>query len=694
MAPLKKHSEVLQKKGILENAREILKQEFVGIDKVVDEIINLITSWYIFPEIQEKPLIVNLWGLTGVGKTSVIRRLSELIDYDKKFYRFDLGDKDGRSWKIQNILEEIYEMENGYPTIIALDEFQHARTLDNLGMEKDNVSSRVIWDLLDSGKFQISSYNYRSSDLYDYIKKLEQMLYKNVVVKKGIVVENKKYFAEKMEINNRYNKQEDVDGAVYFVDSGYYDLILSMARETFETEFHVKEHLETLNGRESVEFLRQILAQTMSPKTVDCSKSLVFVLGNLDEAFSMTKNFNPDLNADDFHEESLKISPNDIKEALKRRFRSEQIARLGNNHVIYPAFSSDSFRKIIRLELNKISAKVYKHYKQRITIDPSVEEMIYNEGVFPTQGTRPVFSTIENILVTKLGKIFSEMLLKNIKPSKIHIRAEEDEVIIDYYSKSGLVHTVKEKQNLNLEKRRKSRKDDLQAITAVHESGHAIISALLLKTIPDLIFSVTADVGSGGFVYSKVNRDFISKKEIINYLALNLGGYAAEKIIFGKENLTTGSGNDLQKATSFICSMLRSSGMSVVPAVYSVEDFRSTEFIFDTSGELNAEAKKYIQEALELAELTLLREKRLLLKMALHLADNRSLTKEQMMDMMKEHLLYFNVEQIIKESTESFYRNHLLKLSESEGAQGKKDAVIDQQLKSMNLILNQENKKQ
>jgi ATP-dependent Zn protease len=243
-----------------------------------------------------------------------------------------------------------------------------------------------------------------------------------------------------------------------------------------------------------------------------------------------------------------------------------------------------------------------------------------------------------------------------------------------------------------LENLRKPRKDDLQAITAVHESGHAIISTLLLKTIPELVFSVTADVESGGFIYSKINSEFISKKDIINFLALNLGGYAAEKIIFGKEYLTSGSGSDLKKATNFICHMLRNSGMSSVPANFSVQDFRATEYIFDASGELNAEAKKYIQEALELAELTLIKEKKLLIKMSLHLADNRSLKKEQLTELMREHLIHYNLELILKESAEGFYRDHLFKLAKQEEHQNAGSHLIDQQLKSMNLILNQENK--
>ena len=44
-----------------------------------------------------------------------------------------------------------------------------------------------------------------------------------------------------------------------------------------------------------------------------------------------------------------------IKEALKSRFRIEQIARLGNNHIIYSAFSSETYRKLIVSNFNSKS---------------------------------------------------------------------------------------------------------------------------------------------------------------------------------------------------------------------------------------------------------------------------------------------------------------------------------------------------
>ena len=66
--------EILKKEKLLNYAKEKLKQEFVGIDKVIDEVIDSISSWFLFPHIQERPVVVSLWGLTGTGKTELVNR--------------------------------------------------------------------------------------------------------------------------------------------------------------------------------------------------------------------------------------------------------------------------------------------------------------------------------------------------------------------------------------------------------------------------------------------------------------------------------------------------------------------------------------------------------------------------------------------------------------------------------------------
>ena len=150
LVPLKE--EFIAKQLLLENARVQLKKEFVGLDKIIDELLNNIRSWFTLNSIQEKPMIVNLWGLTGVGKTALLERMVYLIDQKEIYYRFDLGDKSNNN-SLRAGIEQLCGFNEDYPVIITLDEFQHARTLEATQKKEINKeSNRQVWDLIDSGK--------------------------------------------------------------------------------------------------------------------------------------------------------------------------------------------------------------------------------------------------------------------------------------------------------------------------------------------------------------------------------------------------------------------------------------------------------------------------------------------------------------------------------------------------------------
>lgn len=658
------HNEVIPKKEILEQARIQLKKEFIGIDGVIDQLIDSVSSWFMFPDMQEKPVIINLWGLTGTGKSSLVKRLSELIQYDQKYYRFDLGESYDREWAIKSKMESIYQNINGYPVIIALDEFQHARTIDRDGKEMDKSASRVIWDLLDSGKFQISRYSHQLEELYDLILKLHYVLRKGLKVVKGRVINKKEFFVKEMDLREQYSRylrgKEEIDlKNIQFVPKDFHNTIYSLGKELFKHGLEVKAQLHKMDGRQTIELLKKVFDFANSPKTVDCSKALIFVLGNLDEAYAMSNDFNPDMSADEFHEQSLKITISQVKNALRHRFRNEQIARLGNTHIIYPAFSKDSFMKIIKLELEKIHQKIIAKHKLKICYDESILDLIYKEGVYPTQGTRPVYTTIHHVIYTRIGKIFSELILNKLRTDKIIFRAKNDSVFIDYFKNKKIIHSFSEKQILNLEKLRKNRQDDLQAISAVHESGHAVISAVLLKTIPEFICSVTAEEGTNGFVFTKFKWKYIAKNQILKRTAMFLGGIVAEKIVFGEENITAGADEDLRKVSAFVTDMIKVCGFGTIPAAIQVKDHLTNDFLHDESNSLNDLAKEWILQAYALADKILSDNKILLLRMADYLSDNRIIGKEQIKKMLLEHAKNIHESDLIENGENLFYRNYL-----------------------------------
>ena len=216
-------------------------------------------------------------------------------------------------------------------------------------------------------------------------------------------------------------------------------------------------------------------------------------------------------------------------------------------------------------------------------------------------------------------------------------------------------------QPLNLEKLRTNKQDDEQAIAAVHESGHAILSAILLNTVPEVVFSNAVEVGIGGFVFAKFKWNYVSKKEITKRLALFLGGLAAEKIVFGEENVTTSAETDIENATEFITKMLKQCGMGKMPASYHAEDTVTRHYLYDFSDELSKNAEAWIAKAMSLAEKTLKEQEVLLLHMADYLGDNRKMSKEQMGNMLQKYACNFDIDSLIENGDLLFYRNHLKK---------------------------------
>jgi ATP-dependent Zn protease len=53
-----------------------------------------------------------------------------------------------------------------------------------------------------------------------------------------------------------------------------------------------------------------------------------------------------------------------------------------------------------------------------------------------------------------------------------------------------------------------------------------------------------------------------TKEELLSHIEMALGGYVAEEVFYGKERVTTGASNDLQKVTSIANAMVKQYGMS------------------------------------------------------------------------------------------------------------------------------------
>ncbi|KAB3529793.1 ATP-dependent metallopeptidase FtsH/Yme1/Tma family protein [Alkaliphilus pronyensis] len=101
-------------------------------------------------------------------------------------------------------------------------------------------------------------------------------------------------------------------------------------------------------------------------------------------------------------------------------------------------------------------------------------------------------------------------------------------------------------------------------ITAFHEAGHTVATKLLASA--NKVTKVTiipSTKGAGGFCMNiPPDKMFHTKLDMINNIKISLAGRVVEEIIFGKDNITTGASNDIQKATETLLMMIKHFGMS------------------------------------------------------------------------------------------------------------------------------------
>lgn len=668
MTKISSFKNVLQyKHEKLENAKTFLKKEFIGIDKVINRVIESLSSWYMFPGLQETPLIINLWGMTGVGKSSLVNRLAQLLGYNKQHYRFDMGELSSKS--NMNVIDQLTDLafkKEPEPFIISFDEFQHAKTIDEDKREIQKAENRIIWKILDTGTFDAdTTCSFDLKRLTWITSKTEYAVNFGVKAMNGIVIKNVNEFIrvnnyselanptdkERKEVFAKYKNRQ-----VRLIEEDYYDDIYNAASELFSSPIEVETKLLQCDEKETLTLLKKCLRVCMQPKTIDCRQSLIFIIGNLDEAYTMSSNYSPEMSADEFHELSKKITLPRIKNALRSRFRSEQIARLGNNHIIYPAFNCSDYKHLIKMELDRIRTKILKEYGICMEFDQSIKIILYEEGVYPTQGTRPLFSTIQQTIMSKLPGIFAEMAIKNIDGDKLSVSYKDNILEINCYNRNKIVFTLQKTHEFELKKLRKNRQDDKQAISSVHESGHAVLSIVLMKNIPSVIYSITSDDDNEGFVYAKLNRDYLAKRDIVPYVAMLLGGYAAEKLIFGENYLTTGANNDIEKATSFASRMFKAQGMGDTPVLFATTRNEAKES-YHSIDEIEGQIKKTIQEGEKLASQTLKKEKTLLLEFSRFLSNNRMLEKAKIKEFINQYgSLSIN---IMEDNKDIYYRKKL-----------------------------------
>jgi cell division protease FtsH len=133
-------------------------------------------------------------------------------------------------------------------------------------------------------------------------------------------------------------------------------------------------------------------------------------------------------------------------------------------------------------------------------------------------------------------------------------------------------------------------------ITAYHEAGHAITAKLLSGITVSKVTIIPTTKGAGGYtLFLPDEKMFSTKKDLLNDIAISLGGRAAEEIIFGENEVTNGASSDLRKATQIAVDMVKNYGMSQTVGLVSFLDTNKEQ----SSGISHSVVEKEVRDIIE-----------------------------------------------------------------------------------------------
>ena len=176
-------------------------------------------------------------------------------------------------------------------------------------------------------------------------------------------------------------------------------------------------------------------------------------------------------------------------------------------------------------------------------------------------------------------------------------------------------------------------------ITAYHEAGHALVSSVLPYADPVHKISIISRGRAAGYTLHLPfeDRRLQSKKEFLDDIAVSLGGYVTEKMMF--DDVTTGPSMDLQVSTSLARDMVTKYGMSdkIGPIALEGEGGRTIfgkgvnekEYSDKINAEIDAEVSEIMNGNMRRAEKIITEHKKALDAIAKRLIETETIEREE-----------------------------------------------------------------
>jgi cell division protease FtsH len=207
------------------------------------------------------------------------------------------------------------------------------------------------------------------------------------------------------------------------------------------------------------------------------------------------------------------------------------------------------------------------------------------------------------------------------------------------------LHAAIDRVVVGLERKNRLTNTKERRIVAFHEAGHAIVAELAASAEPvHKVSIVPRGLAALGYMQqTPEDRNLLQEDELMDRLAVLLGGRAAEHLAFGK--FSTGAANDLERATGLARRMICEFGMSSMmgPVTYQTDgrgrragDSGSNEWSEEATGRIESEVQALLTRAFHSAVETLSRRRAVLDGMAEALLAQGSLEREEFLALLGE----------------------------------------------------------
>ncbi len=248
-------------------------------------------------------------------------------------------------------------------------------------------------------------------------------------------------------------------------------------------------------------------------------------------------------------------------------------------------------------------------FDRRVTID--LPDRADREEILKIHAKKKPFAEDVNLVViAERTPGFSGADLSSLMNEGAIFAAREDRTKVAQYD---LIRAI-EKVMLGPERKSHILSKKEKEITAYHEAGHALVSSVLPHADPVHKISIISRGRAAGYTLHLPleDRRLQTKKQFLDDIAVSLGGYVVEKMMFN--DVTTGPSNDLQVSTALARDMVTKYGMSDKLGVLAFEGNEGGRSMFGKglaehgeysehiATEIDAEVSRIMSEALARAQ--------------------------------------------------------------------------------------------